>query len=114
MGGLDADDSYALSNRQIEGGYGGRLGLITEQVPAEVLERLGVNGGVVVRKVVSGSAAADAGVVPGDVITLIGSSPISSQSSFDEVVAGLDSGSSVPVRLIRRGSPLFIGLKLKE
>lgn len=114
VGGLDADDSYALSNRQVDSGYGGRLGLITELVPAEVLERLGISGGVVVRKVVSGSAAAEAGIVPGDVITLIGSSPISSTSSFDEAVAELDSGSSVPVRLIRRGSPLFIGLKLKE
>jgi len=114
VGGLDADDSYALSNRHTEGGYGGRLGLVVEAVPKEVLERLGINGGVVVRKVVSGSSAAEAGIVSGDVITLIGSSPISSESSFDEAVAGLDSGSSVPVRLIRRGAPMFIGLKLKE
>ena len=114
VGGLDADDSYALSSRQAESGYGGRLGLVIETVPGEVLERMGVSGGVVVRKVVSGSSAADAEIVPGDVITLVGSSPISSTSSFDEAVAELDSGSSVPVRLIRRGSPMFIGLKLKE
>ncbi len=114
VGGLDADDSYALSNRQPAGGYGGRLGLIIESVPREVLGRLGISGGVVVRKVVSGSAAANAGLVPGDVITLIGSSPITDTSSFDKIVAGLKDGSSVPVRLLRRGTPLFIGLKLGD
>ncbi len=114
VGGLDADDSYALSSRHTEGGYGGRLGLVVEPVPKEVLERMGINGGVVVRKVVSGSAAAEAGIVSGDVITLVGSSPIASESSFEKAVADLDSGSSVPVRLIRRGAPMFIGLKLKD
>lgn len=114
VGGLDADDSYALSNRQEEGGYGGRLGVITEVVPKEVLERMDISGGVVVRKVVSGSPAAEAGIVPGDVITLLDSTAISSKSSFDKAVDQLESGSSVPVRLIRRGAPLFIGLKLKE
>ena len=114
VGGLDADDSYALSNRQTDREYGGRIGLIIEVVPQDLLERLGISGGVVVRKVVSGSAAAEAGIVPGDVITLIGSSPVNSEASFDKALAGLDSGSSVPVRLLRRGSPLFIGLKLED
>lgn len=114
VGGLDADDSYALSSRPSGGGYGGRLGLITESVPGEVLERLGISGGVVVRKVVSGAAAAEAGLVPGDVITFIGSSPIGDKASFDAVVGDLEAGSSVPVRLLRRGSPLFIGLKLDD
>jgi serine protease Do len=114
VGGLDADDSYALSNRQADNSYGGRLGLITEGVPDEIQERLGINGGVVVRKVVSGSAAAEAGIVPGDVITYLGSAPISSTDALQEAVNDLKPGVSVPVRLIRRGSPLFIGLRLDE
>jgi len=114
VGGLDADDSYALSSRQADGGYGGRLGLIIEPVPGEVLERLGLSGGVVVRKVISGTAAAAAGILPGDILTLIGSSPISDKSSFEEAVNELDAGSSIPVRLHRRGSPMFIGLKLDD
>ena len=114
IGGLDADDSYALTSQKTSGGYGGRLGLITEVVPDEVLERLGVSGGVVVRKVVSGSTAAQAGIIPGDIITLIGSSPIADKASFKDAVNGLEAGSSVPVRLLRRGSPLFIGLRLDD
>ena len=56
--------------------------------------------------------AASAGILPGDVITLLGSSPVQSKDAFEAVVEGLSGGSSVPVRLIRRGSPMFIGLKL--
>jgi serine protease Do len=52
--------------------------------------------------------------MPGDVITLIASSPIKSTETFERAVGKLKSGSSVPLRLIRRGSPMFIGLKLKD
>ena len=114
VGGLDADDSYALSNRRADSSYGGRLGLITEGVPEVVRERLGINGGVVVRKVVSGSVAAQAGIIPGDVITYLGSAPISSTDALEAAVNNLKPGVSVPVRLIRRGSPLFIGLRLED
>lgn len=114
VGGLDADDSYALSNRHSDSDVGGRLGLVVETVPSEVLERMGISGGIVVRKVVSGSAAAEAGIVSGDLITLIGSTSIDSEGSFNKAVKSLEPNQSVPVRLIRRGSPLFIGLKLQQ
>ena len=67
-----------------------------------------------VREVLPDSVAADAGVVPGDIITLIGSSPIKSAQAYEAAVEQLSGGSSVPLRLIRRGAPLFIGLKLRE
>ncbi len=114
VGGLDADDSYALNRQQGRDGYGGRLGLIVEEAPAEALERWGINGGVMVRQVVPTSIAAEAGIAPGDVITLLDSTPIKSVQGFENAVADLPGGSSVPLRLIRRGSPLFIGLKLAE
>jgi len=113
VGGLDADDSFALIAGGAEDGHGGRLGLVVETASDEALERLGISGGVVVRKVVPSSVAAEAGILPGDVITLIASSPITSTETFDRAVDKLEGGSSVPLRLIRRGSPMFIGLKLK-
>jgi serine protease Do len=114
VGGLDADDSYSLAAGGGAASGGGRLGLVVETAPPDVLERFGINGGVVVREVLPDSIAADAGVLPGDIITLVGSSPIKSTKAFEEAVAKLSGGTSVPLRLIRRGSPLFIGLKLKE
>ena len=114
VGGLDADDSFALNTGGSASGQGGRLGLIVETASAEMLERWGISGGVLVREVVPGSAADEAGIQPGDVITLIDSKPVKSASVYDEVVDGLKKNSSVPLRLLRRGSPLFIGLKLAD
>ncbi|MBA6412540.1 DegQ family serine endoprotease [Parahaliea sp. F7430] len=114
VGGLGAEDSFALSTGRDQDSKGGRLGLVVEAASPETLERWGINGGLLVRQVVSGSAAAAAGIVPGDVITLIGSTPVKNMESFERVVAKLKPGSSVPLRLIRRGSPLFIGLKLED
>ena len=114
VGGLDADDSYTLNSGGDGANQGGRLGLIVEEAPQEVLERSGLAGGVLVREVVPGSVAAQAGVMHGDIITLIASTPVKSVSSFDKAVDRLSSGSSVPLRLMRRGSPMFIGLKLKD
>ncbi len=114
VGGLAADDSYSLAGGETGVGEGGRLGMVVETVPADTLERLGINGGVLVRAVIPDSVAATAGVLPGDVITLLGSSPIKSVEAYESAVAGLKGGSSVPLRLVRRGAPLFIGLKLKD
>ena len=114
VGGLDADDSYSLSAHDADGDRGGRLGLVVEEVPAESLERYGISGGVVVREVVPGSPAGEAGIASGDIITLVGSTPVNSLQAYQRAVEGLRSGSSVPLRLIRRGSPLFIGLKLPQ
>jgi serine protease Do len=85
-----------------------------ETLPADSLERFGINGGVVVRSVTPGSVAADAGIRADDVITLIDTRPIKSSEAFEKAVDKLKSGSSVPLRLIRNGAPLFIGLKLPD
>jgi serine protease Do len=114
VGGLDADDSFSLNRQAGQDEYGGRLGLIVETPEPETLERWGISGGVLVRQVVPGSVAAQSGIIPGDVITLIGSSSVDSVRAFNDAVEDLRSGSSVPMRLIRRGNPLFIGLKLDD
>jgi serine protease Do len=114
VGGLDADDSFSLSAGKVEQGHGGKLGLVIETAKPETLERWGINGGVVVNEVIPNSVAAEAGIMPGDVITLLGSTPVQTSEAFERAVDKLSAGSSVPVRLIRRGSPMFIGLKLED
>jgi len=114
VGGLGADDSYSLNAGAASKSSGGRLGMVVEEAGPEALERWGISGGVVVREVLPSTPAAEAGVMPGDIITLLGSTPIKSVAGFEEAVEGLRSGSSVPMRLIRRGAPLFIGLKIKD
>ena len=114
VGGLDADDSYSLAANSTEKGVGGRLGLVVEKVPAEELEAFGISGGVVVREVRADSVAARAGLRVGDIITLLDTAPIKSPEAFARAEKKLKSGESVPLRLIRRGNPMFIGLKLDD
>ncbi|MDP5053748.1 MAG: PDZ domain-containing protein, partial [Congregibacter sp.] len=85
-----------------------------EEAPEEMLSRWDLAGGVVVRSVQPGSPADEAGLMPGDVITAVGSTPVRSLDAFSDIVGELKDGASVPLRLIRRGSPMFIGLRLGE
>ena len=114
VGGLESDDSYTLSAGDADEHRGGRLGMEVESLSPESLEHLGVSGGVVVRRVESGSIAAESGLRVDDVITLIDTSPIQSVETFERAVDTLKDGGSVPLRLIRQGSSLFIALKLSD
>ena len=114
VGGLESDDSYTLSAGDADEYRGGRLGMEVESLSPESLEHLGVSGGVVVRRVESGSIAAESGIRVDDVITLIDTSPIQSVETFERAVDTLKDGGSVPLRLIRQGSSLFIALKLSD
>jgi serine protease Do len=114
VGGLDADDDLAVIASTGANGGVVELGIVAETAAPESLERWGISGGVVVRQVTPDSVADEAGIVSGDVITLLGNTPIADLEALREATAALKPGSSVPVRLIRRGSPLFIGLRIPD
>lgn len=86
-----------------------RLGLVVAAL--NDAQRKSVGDGVVVREVKQGPAAA-AGLINGDIITMIYGQSIRSVSEFEDVVAGLPAGRNVPVRVIRRGAALFIPLRI--
>ncbi len=71
-----------------------------------------LSGGVVVREVLAGPGA-DAGLVVGDVITMLNGQPVGDLEGFAEVATALPKGKAVPMRIVRRGSPLFLPLKIK-
>lgn len=116
VGGLDANDSVeqAYLGEDKNGERGGRLGITVEEPPEEMLARWDLPGGVLVRSVEPNSPADDAGMMPGDIITAVGATPVRTLEAFREIVADLKVGDSVPLRLLRRGSPLFIGLRMTE
>jgi len=76
-------------------------------------QRKSVGDGVVVRDVKRGPAAF-AGLVNGDIITMIAGEPVRSMDDFNTVVAKLPANRSVPMRIVRRGAAMFIPLRITE
>jgi serine protease Do len=73
-----------------------------------------VSAGVVVQKVNSGQDGALSGLVVGDVISMIHGEHIRSVADFNRIVESLPDGRSVPMQIVRRGSTLFIPLRLSD
>ncbi len=98
----------------------------TSKTKAESIKRLGLvvgdptpkqrkdyGDGVVVHEVKRG-AASQAGIFNGDIITMIYGHSVSSVTEFEEVVSKIPSGKHVPIRLVRRGTAMFIALKIAD
>ena len=111
VGGLAADEELSLLGKGMDN-IDSLLGLVVENSNKLDRDRYGISGGVTVLEVDPRSASAEAGIIPGDVITLVGSNPIKGASSFEKAVKSLQPGKSVPIRLIRRGTHMFIGIRI--
>jgi serine protease Do len=74
----------------------------------------GLRGGVLVTKVDDESAADESGVRAGDILTRVGRTPISRLADVESAIERIKPGDSLSLRLIRQGSPLFIGIKVPE
>lgn len=68
--------------------------------------------GVMVKSVSPGPGS-NAGLVNGDVITMIHNDLIRDVNDFERVVAKLPSNRSVPMQIVRRGSAMFIPLRVQ-
>lgn len=87
------------------------LGLVISPLTQEQRTRWNVNAGVVVTQVNEGAGAA-AGLISGDVITMLNGERIETLDQFTRVVAELPQDRAVPMRIVRRGSAMFIPLRL--
>lgn len=111
IGRLPDEDSLAETHTQ-QPADSNRLGLTVAPLPKELSDKWNLRSGVIVEQVREG-AGARAGLVRGDVITMLNGQQVETIEQFSRLVVDLPEGRSVPMRIVRRGSPLFIALKLK-
>lgn len=87
------------------------LKIRTQDLTAEEQSVVGENG-VLITQIYPGSGQ-DAGLVAGDVITMMGNRDIISDEQFQSLQAQLKPGHVVAVRLLRNGSPMFIAVRIR-
>ena len=114
VGLLPDEDQKASTQKKTETKPSNRLGITVADLTDEQRETLeNVKNGVLVQDVDSGSAA-DAGIQPGDVILRIQNNVVRDVGDFDKIVKNLPVGKSVAVLIQRRGSPVFLALKIDK
>lgn len=90
-----------------------RLGIDVVGLDQKRKDKWQVSTGVVVRRVLPG-AGAEAGLMVGDVITMLNGEQIQSVGQFSQVTESLPENRSVPMRIVRRGSPMFIAIRTTD
>jgi C-terminal processing protease CtpA/Prc len=97
-------------------GKGGFLGVSTTELTPELRRHFGApeEAGVLVAKVVDDSAAANAGVLVGDVLTAVGGESVASTGGLLRTVSKLEPGTAVDLELWRDGGLVTLGATLGE
>ncbi len=90
------------------------LGMSVEALADDVGERLRIESGVQVTGIDESGAANDAGILRGDVITMIDNREIGSIQDFESVAENLESGKSVALLVQRRGGPVFLAIRPED
>ncbi len=94
----------------------GKLGVQIQRVDEATAELLDLEGttGALVARVEPGSAAARAGIQPGDVIMKFDDKTVDEMDTLPLLVAALPAGKTVPVEVLRKGATKKLSVKLAE
>lgn len=87
------------------------LGMLVDQVPADLQQELNISGGVLVKEVSDGPGQA-AGLRSGDVITQIGGTLVETVEALRSLVDQLPQDRPIPVLVVRGGNSTFLTLRL--
>jgi serine protease Do len=90
------------------------LGMKVEELGSDASKRLKIENGVQVIEVDDSGPARDAGIMKGDVITMIDNRAVSSVGDFEEITDELKSGKSVALLVQRRAGPVFLAIRPED
>ena len=112
VGQLNAGDEVEVASGNAEAGD--RLGLMVEELDIRQKQAWRLAGGVVVTQVAPDSAAAKAGIRPGDVIAQLGFEGVTDMASYHELQSNLPANTLLPIRFFRDGRPAYRSVTIVE
>ena len=94
----------------------GSLGVDVQDLNGELREAFSIDvpGGAVITRLRAGSALAEAGLQPGDVITSVDRRPVQNAQSLRNIEGLLTVGSQVPVAYLREGQARAAQVRIEE
>ena len=94
----------------------GKIGVAITPIPVNAVKEFGLKdrNGALVRSVAPGSAAAKAGLEPGDVITVYNGKPVKNSDELVASVVATRPSTTVPVRIIRDGQERTLNITVDE
>jgi len=91
-----------------------RLGIEVVPLNMKQREKMNVDTGVVVSKILPNSAAAIAGIRQGDIILSLNREEVDSVDELEELVRSAPENEAIPVLVHRNQAPMFLALTLPE
>jgi serine protease Do len=107
-----APTARATPKKPTPGAAPNALGLVVSDITPAQRGELGVEGGVLVEN--ADGAAATAGIRPGDVISQVGNTPVSSAAQFNALIAKLDSKKAVALLVRREDVSQYVVVKPRQ
>lgn len=106
------DDTPAKNNPETAA-KGPVLGVSIRDLTIAEQRQLDIKGGVLIQEVRRGGSAAQARIMPGDVVVQLNNTPIQNANQFVETVSTLKKGSVARVVIIRQGQRAIIGMRIQ-
>jgi len=88
------------------------LGVMAAPLSEDVKEVAGIDRGVLINSLMDNSPAAEAGLLPGDVITAVGGKRINAPAELTDLIRSHKPGDTVPIEYYRSGKKREAGVKL--
>ncbi len=102
---------YLMKGEKVKRGY---LGVMIQPLTAEAAKELGLHNtrGAIVSQVFKNSAAAKAGIKPGDIIVSVNGKPIQSSNDLPYIISSMRPGTKVKLGIIRNGKKMTVEVVL--
>lgn len=115
IGELDPNNNGVATGRRSGDAQTPKLGVAVQSLTQAQRDEINLaSGGVLVKSVAEGSAAAEAEIMPGDVLLSIDRKAIESASQFETLVQALPTDRSMLVLVLRQGRQTYRAIRLTE